>query len=65
MQILNVDASQLRITLSLKALTERPAGTGRDEEPDEDLPPIERIERSALKGGTGDGGNLFGNPNDF
>ena len=64
-QILNVDASQQRISLSLKALTERPAGTGRDEQPEEDLPPIERIERSALKGGTGDGGNLFGNPNDF
>ena len=64
-QILNVDASEQRISLSLKALTERPAGAGRDEEPDEDLPPVERIERSALKGGTGDGGSLFGNPNDF
>jgi len=64
-QILNVDPSQQRISLSLKALTERPAGADRGEAPDDDLPPIERIEPSALKGGTGDSGNLFGNPDDF
>ena len=64
-QVLEVDPERQRISLSLKALKDRPAGNGGGDEPDEDLTPVERVERSELKGGTGDGGNLFGNPDDF
>ena len=64
-QVLEVDSERQRISLSLKALKDRQAADGRGEEPDEDLAPIERIERSELKGGTGDGRDLFGNPDDF
>ena len=64
-KVLEVDTDRQRISLSLKALQERPAADAAGDVPDEDLPPVDRIERSSLKGGTGDGGNLFGDPGDF
>jgi len=64
-QVLDVNPDQQRISLSLKALKDQPNADGAGDESDEDLPPVDRIERSALKGGTGDGGDLFGNPDDF
>ncbi|MEE3285502.1 MAG: S1 RNA-binding domain-containing protein [Planctomycetota bacterium] len=64
-QILEVDVDRQRISLSMKALKDRPIGDAAGDASEEDLPPVERIERSALKGGTGDGGNLFGDPGDF
>ena len=64
-QVLEVDSERQRISLSLKALKDQPTGDRGGDEPDEDLTPLQRIEPSELKGGTGDGGSLFGNPDDF
>ena len=66
-QILEVDSSKKRISLSVKALTAKPEPADR---PKADEPPVEKYERKRkgpLKGGTGSsgGGGLFGNPTDF
>ncbi len=64
-QILEVDPDRKRISLSLKALKEKPGG----EDPDEpEGPPVERVDPATLKGGIGnggDGGMLFGDPGEF
>ncbi len=62
-KVLEVDSSRQRISLSMKALKSNPSAAAEAES--EDLPPVERLDRTALKGGTGNGGNLFGNPDDF
>ena len=66
-QVLEVDSDRKRISLSLKALKEKPP-----EIKDEDLAPsgnepYQRKHRGPLKGGTSSnsGGGLFGNPRDF
>lgn len=67
-QVLEVDTDRNRISLSLKALKEKPDSM----KDDEDLAPgggeaFKRKRKGPLKGGTGStgGGGLFGNPNDF
>ncbi len=70
-QIIEVDPKKKRISLSAKALKEKPEGMERPK--DEDLSPgkgqaYERKRKEPLKGGTGDPkkrGGLFGNPTDF
>ena len=64
-KVLEIDSERQRISLSLKALTNRKPEDGPGSDSETDMPPVERIERSALKGGTGDLGNLFGNPDDY
>lgn len=66
-QVLDVDPKKKRISLSVKALKEKP-----EPAKDEDLSPgkgqpYERRRKGPLKGGTGEelAGGLFGNPNDF
>ena len=66
-QVLDVDPRKKRISLSVKALKEKP-----EPAKDEDLSPgkgqpYERRRKGPLKGGTGEelAGGLFGNPNDF
>lgn len=66
-QVLEVDPERQRISLSLKALKEKP-----EEPKDEDQAPgkgqaYERKRKEPLRGGTGggQGGGLFGNPTDF
>ena len=71
-KVLTVEPNRKRIALSLKALKEKPAGSGggkksrkkRDEEPD--LPAYERQRKGPLLGGTGEAkGGLFGDPKKF
>ncbi|MDA7527366.1 S1 RNA-binding domain-containing protein [Planctomicrobium sp.] len=64
-QVLEVNPSKKRISLSMKALKAKPEPVEKPEEPD--LPKYERTRKGPLKGGTGssDGGGLFGNPGDF
>jgi predicted RNA-binding protein with RPS1 domain len=66
-QVLEVDPDRQRISLSLKALKEKP-----EEPKDEDLSPgkgqaYDRKRKEPLRGGTGatGAGGLFGNPSDF
>ncbi|MFG0297603.1 MAG: S1 RNA-binding domain-containing protein [Maioricimonas sp. JB045] len=66
-QVLEVDPGRKRISLSVKALLEKPA-----QPTDEDLAPgagapYERKRKGPLKGGVGGSGKggLFGNPSDF
>lgn len=66
-QVLEVNPERQRISLSLKALKEKP-----EEPKDEDLAPskgqtYDRKRKEPLRGGTGGsgGGGLFGNPTDF
>jgi predicted RNA-binding protein with RPS1 domain len=66
-QVLEVVPDRQRISLSLKALKEKP-----EEPKDEDLSPgkgqaYDRKRKEPLRGGTGSvgGGGLFGNPGDF
>jgi small subunit ribosomal protein S1 len=66
-QVLEVQPDRQRISLSLKALKEKPEAPK-----DEDLAPgkgqaYERKRKEPLRGGTGSGnaGGLFGNPGDF
>ncbi len=61
-QVLEVDPTRKRISLSVKALKEKP------EEPAEpEAPPVQRVDPQSLKGGIGDptGGQLFGDPGRF
>jgi small subunit ribosomal protein S1 len=67
-KVLEVDADRKRISLSLKALLEKPP----EEKSDEELAPsggegYQRKRKTPLRGGTGSsgGGGLFGNPGDF
>lgn len=64
-QVLEVAPDRQRISLSLKALKEKP----ESEKPKEEEPvvPYERKRKEPLRGGTGGngGGGLFGNPTDF
>ncbi|NNJ27135.1 30S ribosomal protein S1 [Planctomycetes bacterium LzC2] len=70
-KVLTVEPNRKRVSLSLKALKDKPAsaaprgkGKKKDEEPD--LPAYERQRKGPLKGGTGDGkGGLFGDPSKF
>ncbi len=61
-QVLEVDPSRKRISLSVKALKEKP-----EEAPEPDGPPVQRVDPESLKGGIGDptGGQLFGDPGKF
>ncbi|MFK7777336.1 MAG: S1 RNA-binding domain-containing protein [Gimesia sp.] len=66
-KVLEVDTKRKRISLSLKALTDRPEDA---KEAQEDLPAYERKRKGPLLGGNaGDGksggGGLFGNPIDY
>lgn len=70
-QVVEVDPKKKRVSLSVKALKEKPPEMVRPK--DEDLSPgkgqaYERKRKEPLKGGTGDPkqrGGLFGNPRDF
>ncbi len=61
-QVLEADPSRKRISLSVKALKEKP-----EEAPEPDAPPVQRADPASLRGGIGDptGGQLFGDPNRF
>jgi small subunit ribosomal protein S1 len=74
LQVLEVDLGRKRISLSLKALKEKPPELDKkpEKKSDEDLAPsagegYSRKRKGPLKGGTGgsEGGGLFGNPGDF
>lgn len=65
-QVLEVDPRRKRVSLSLKALEEKPESFRRAEAEEEARPP--RKPNPDLRGGMGSGnqsGGLFGNPNDF
>lgn len=64
-QVLEVDVERQRISLSVKALKERPPEEAKPEVPA--APAYERKRKEPLRGGKGpgSGGGLFGNPNDF
>lgn len=65
-QVLEVDQKRRRVSLSLKALEQKPESAKRDEPDDADRPP--RTPPADLRGGMGggkEGGGLFGNPGDF
>ncbi|MBX3437110.1 MAG: S1 RNA-binding domain-containing protein [Planctomycetaceae bacterium] len=63
-QVLEVDPSRKRISLSVKALKQKPEEAP---EPVETLPPVKRQSPESLKGGIGEptGGQLFGDPRRF
>ncbi len=74
LQVLDVDLGRKRISLSLKALKDRPPELDKrpEKKSDEDMAPsagegYTRKHKGPLKGGTGGsaGGGLFGNPGDF
>ena len=65
-QVLEVDQKRRRVSLSLKALEQKPESAKRDEPEDDNRPP--RTPPANLRGGMGggkNGGGLFGNPGDF
>ena len=71
-KVLTVEPNRKRVSLSLKALKDKPQSAGprggkgkkKDEEPD--LPAYERQRKGPLKGGVGKPtGGLFGDPNQF
>ncbi|MEP3478045.1 MAG: S1 RNA-binding domain-containing protein [Fuerstiella sp.] len=65
-QVLEVDQKRRRVSLSLKALEQKPESAKRDEPEDDNRPP--RTPPADLRGGMGggkNGGGLFGNPGDF
>lgn len=65
-KVLEVDRNRKRISLSLKALIDKPESAP---EPEESQPAYERKHKGPLLGGnaeeTSSGGGLFGNPNDY
>ena len=63
-QVLEVTPSKKRISLSLKALKEKPEDV---ETPEETGPAMKHIDPESLKGGIGEptGGLLFGDPKKF
>lgn len=70
-KVLEVDPNRKRISLSLKALTEKPEDAVAAQE-EESLPVYERKRKGPLLGGNADdtssgsgGGGLFGNPDDY
>ncbi|MEZ6062594.1 MAG: S1 RNA-binding domain-containing protein [Planctomycetaceae bacterium] len=68
-KVIEVDPKRKRVSLSLKALEQRPESEKPDREsaPEESAPP-RRKPSSDLRGGTGiqgQGSGLFGNPSDF
>lgn len=74
LQVLDVDLGRKRISLSLKALKDKPPELDKrpEKKSDEDMAPsagegYTRKHKGPLKGGTGGsaGGGLFGNPGDF
>lgn len=75
LQVLDLDLGRKRISLSLKALQEKPPELDKkkpEKKSDEDLAPgggenYNRKRKGPLKGGTGGsgGGGLFGDPGDF
>ena len=74
LQVLDVDLGRKRISLSLKALKEKPPELDKkpEKKSDEDMAPsggegYARKRKGPLKGGTGgsSGGGLFGDPGDF
>ncbi|MCL4106856.1 UNVERIFIED_CONTAM: hypothetical protein GTU68_046250 [Idotea baltica] len=64
-KVLEVDQKRRRVSLSLKALEQKPESAKRDE-PEDDNRPV-RTPPENLRGGMGGGGGggLFGNPGDF
>jgi len=63
-QVIEVDVKRKRVSLSVKALEQRPEAPAREERPDASP----RKPNPNLRGGTGggkDGSGLFGNPSDF
>ncbi len=66
-KVLEVDPNRKRISLSLKALIDKPEAPAEAEEAPQ--PAYERKRKGPLLGGnadqTGSGGGLFGNPNDY
>lgn len=67
LQVLEVEPSRKRVSLSLKALVAAPEPERSAEQMAPALEPYQRKRRGDLKGGTGrpGPGGLFGNPNDF
>ncbi len=63
-QVLEVNQSKKRISLSLKALKEKPEEPGAS---DDQAPAVKHVDPESLKGGIGEptGGQLFGDPNKF
>ncbi|MCA9025256.1 MAG: S1 RNA-binding domain-containing protein [Planctomycetaceae bacterium] len=63
-QVIEVNPSKKRISLSLKALKEKPED---DSSIAEDVPVVQHISPESLKGGIGEptGGKLFGDPSKF
>ena len=69
-KVLTVEPNRKRVSLSLKALKEKPAGSGpkkrEKKEENYDLPAYERQRKGKLLGGTGEvSGGLFGDPDEF
>ena len=66
-KVLEVDPKRKRISLSLKALIDKPEAPAEPEAPEQ--PAYERKRKGPLLGGNADdtsaGGGLFGNPNDY
>ena len=64
-QVIEVDQKRKRVSLSLKALEQKPESMKKAEAEEETRPP--RKENPDLRGGTGGSaaGGLFGNPSDF
>ncbi len=65
-QVLEVEPSRKRVSLSAKALKVNPVAE-RVPEPEPEVPQFQRKRRGDLKGGTGKPGQtgMFGNPGDF
>ena len=67
-KVIEVDPKRKRVSLSLKALEEKPKSAA-DEKPESAAPAAARRKPNPdLRGGTGgsgNGGGLFGNPSDF
>ncbi|MEQ9407039.1 MAG: S1 RNA-binding domain-containing protein [Fuerstiella sp.] len=66
-KVLEVDQKRKRVSLSLKALEQRPESAARPGEPADEPRPARKANPD-LRGGTGGNsgaGGLFGNPNDF
>lgn len=67
-QVQDIDLKRKRVSLSLKALEQRPESQAPPDEQDDAPPPRDRPRNPNLRGGRGGserGGGLFGNPADF
>jgi len=65
-KVLEIDPDRKRISLSLKALREKPEEKTNQTDSPETKAVSQRKRKNGLKGGTGSkGSGLFGNPKDF